>query len=273
MLFGGGHPGVTSGARAFAGRLNVVWRRPVRGFAVVIRASQVAPLRLRAVECCFASVVRASRVAPVRLRAVECCFVSAGSRFCVGYPGVTSGVRAFAGRSTVVLRWSVRGVARRGAIHDARCRNGTIGRPRLASADVACCGRFVVLYWPVRGVALVIRRHKWRPYVWGWLNVVLRWLVRGVARRGAIHDARCRNGTIGRPRWASADVAWCGRFVVLYWPVRGIAVVIRASQVAPLRLGVVECCFAVVIRASRVASVRLGAVECCFAVAGSRRSP
>ena len=82
--------------------------------------------------------------------AVECCLASAGSRhcgghpgvtsgaptfagdrmlFCVGHPGVTSGARAFAGRSNVVLRWLVRGVARRGAIHDARCRNGTIGRP------------------------------------------------------------------------------------------------------------------------------------------------
>ena len=145
-------------------------------------------------------------------------------------------------RSNVVLRRPFCGVARRGAIHDARCRNGTIGRPRWASADVACCGRFVVL-----------RRssgcRKWRPHVWGRLNVVLRWPfcgfasvvrasrvapvrlrggrmlfcgghpgvtsgaptfavrlnvvwrrpVRGVARRGAIHDARCRNGTIGRP--------------------------------------------------------------------------
>ena len=60
-------------------RLNVVLCRPVRGFASVIRASQVAPLRLR--------------------------------------------------RLTVVWRRLVRGVARRGAIYDARCRNGTIGRP------------------------------------------------------------------------------------------------------------------------------------------------
>ena len=124
----GGHPGVTSGARAFGGgrmlfcggwfaalrwssgrhkwrphvwgRLTVVWRRLVRGIAVVIRASQVAPLRLGVVECCFAVVIRASQVAPLRLR-----------------------------RLTVVLRWLVRGVARRGAIYDARCRNGTIRRP------------------------------------------------------------------------------------------------------------------------------------------------
>ena len=123
--------------------------------------------------------------------------VAAGSWFCVGHPGVTSGARAFAGRS----------------------------------------------------------------------NVVLRWLVRGVARRGAIYDARCRNGTIGRPRWASADVACCGRFVVLLRPFCGFAVVIRASQVAPPRLGAVERCFASVVRASQVAPPRLRAVECCFASA------
>ena len=170
----------------------------------------------------------------------------------------------------VVLRWPVRGVARRGAIHDARCRNGTIGQPRWVLADVACCGRFAAL-----------RRssgcHKWRPYVWGRSNVVWRRPVRGVARRGAIHDARCRNGTIGQPRLASADVACCGRFVVLYWPVRGIAVAVRASQVAPPRLRAVECRFVSV--GSRFCVGRPGvtsgaptfaAIDCCFASAGSR---
>ena len=92
-----------------------------------------------------------------------------------------------------------------------------------------CVGRFVVL-------RRSSGRHKWRPYVCERSNVVLRRPFCGVARRGAIYDARCRNGTIGRPRLASADVACCGRFVVLYWPVRGFAVVIRASQVAPVRL-------------------------------------
>ena len=53
----------------------VLWR-PVRGTASVIRASRVAPLRLRAVECCFAAVIRASQVAPLRLWVVECCFVA-----------------------------------------------------------------------------------------------------------------------------------------------------------------------------------------------------
>ena len=124
-----GYPGVTSGVRAFAGRSTVVLRRSVRGIASVIRASRVAPLRLGVVECCFASVVRASQVAPLRLRRLNVVFVSAGLWFCVGHPGVTSGAPTFAGRSTVVLRQSVRGVARRGAIHDARCRNGTIRQP------------------------------------------------------------------------------------------------------------------------------------------------
>ena len=142
----------------------------------------------------------------------------------------------------------------------------------------------------LRRLNVVLRRssgrYEWRPYVCERSNVVLRRLVRGVARRGAIHDARCRNGTIGRPRWASADVAgrrpvrgfvlagswfcvghpgvtsgaraFAGRSnVVLCRSVRGIASVVRASQVAPLRLGAVECCFASVIRASQVAPVRL----------------
>ena len=189
----------------------------------VFRASQVAPLRLRRLTVVLRWPVRG--------------FVAVGSRHCGGHPGVANGARAFAGRSNVVLCRPVRGVARRGAIHDARCRNGTIGRPRWASADVA--GRR-----PVRGFVLA---GSWfcvgRPGVAngarafaGRSNVVLCRPVRGVARRGAIHDARCRNGTIGRPRWASADVACCSRFAVLYWPVRGIAVVIRASQVAPVRL-------------------------------------
>ena len=90
-------------------------RRLVCGIASVIRASQVAPLRLRAVDCCFASVIRASQVAPLRLRAVDCCF-----------------------------SWLFCGVARGGAIYDARCRNGTCGWLRCVSADasgasVDCC--------------------------------------------------------------------------------------------------------------------------------------
>ena len=132
--------------------------------------------------------------------------VAVGSWFCIGR---FAALRRSSGRHkwrpcvwerlNVVLRWPVRGVARRGAIHDARCRNGTIGRPRWASAYVACCGRFVVLYWPVRGFAVVIRASQVAPLRLRRLTVVWRRLVRGVARRGAIYDARCRNGTIRRP--------------------------------------------------------------------------
>ena len=123
----------------------------------------------------------------------------------------------------VVLYWPVRGVARRGAIYDARCRNGTIRRPRWASAYVACCGRFAVLLRPVHGFVAAGSRH-----------------------------------CVGRPGVTSGVRAFAGRSnVVLCRPVCGFVSVIRASQVAPLRLGVVECCFAVVIRASRVAPLRL----------------
>ena len=66
-------------------------------------------------------------------------------------------------------------------------------------------------------------RHKWRPYVCGWLIVVSRWLFCGVARGGAIYDARCRNGTCGRSRCVSADAGgaaiglsfFVGRFAAL----------------------------------------------------------
>ena len=148
-----------------------------------------------------------------------------------------------------VFRRPVCGVAREGAIYDARCRNGTCGRSRCASVDVGgasvdCCfvavglwrrpwgrhswrpvperhmwlaalrvggcGRggdwFVVLWRTFAAFRRSSGRHKWRPYVCGWLNVVSRRLVCGVARRGAIHDARCRNGTCGRSRCVSADV-------------------------------------------------------------------
>ena len=154
----------------FCGGRFAVLLRSVRGIASVIRTSQVAPPRLGVVECCFASVIRASQVAPLRLR-----------------------------RLTVVWRRLVRGVARRGAIYDARCRNGTIGRPRWASAYVACCGRFVVLYWPVRGFAVVIRASRVAPVRLGAVDCCLASAGSRRSRRGAIYDARCRNGTIRRP--------------------------------------------------------------------------
>ena len=185
-------------------------------------------------------------------------------------------------RLNVVSRWLVCGVARRGAIHDARCRNGTCGRPRCVSVDaggatVDCCFAVVVLWFfrrPVCGTASVIRASQVAPLRLRRLIVVSRRLVCGVARGGAIHDARCRNGTCGRPRCVSADAG--GAAVGLRHRVGhpGVtsgaptfaaveccfAAVIRASRVAPLRLRVVECCFAAVIRASQVAPLRLRVV-------------
>ena len=110
-------------------------------------------------------------------------------------------------------RWLVCGVARGGAIYDARCRNGTCGRSRCVSADaggasVDCCFAVVVLWFfrrPVCGIASVIRASQVAPLRLWRLNVVSRWLVCGVARGGAIHDARCRNGTCGRSRCVSVD--------------------------------------------------------------------
>ena len=88
---------------------------------------------------------------------------------------------------------------------------------------------------------------EWRPHVCGRLNahngrlnaVFLR-PVRAIARRGAIYDARCRNGTSGRPRCASACVACTEVSRGITAGIRGIATVVRASQVAPLRLRAVQ---------------------------------
>ena len=157
-------------------------------------------------------------------------------------------------RLIVVLRRLVCGVARGGAIHDARCRNGTCGRSRCVSVDAGgavvglsfCGGWFVAspvgapFMTPgagtahvvgrvacrrmragrrlVCGTASVIRASQVAPLRLRRLNAVLWWLVCGVARGGAIHDARCRNGTCGRSRCVSADVggasvglSFCGR--------------------------------------------------------------
>ena len=81
-----------------------------------------------------------------------------------------------AGRWLIVVLWRlVCGVARGGAIYDARCRNGTCGRPRCVSADAG--GALVGLSFCVDRFAAFRRssgRHKWRPYVCGWLNAVSR---------------------------------------------------------------------------------------------------
>ena len=121
----------------------------------------------------------------------------------------------------VVSRWLVCGVARGGAIHDARCRNGTCGRSRCVSVDVGGAavglrffvGRFAAspvrapFMTPGAGTAHVVGRVV-RRWMWAGrrLIVVLWRLVCGVARGGAIHGARCRNGTCGWPRCVSADV-------------------------------------------------------------------
>ena len=145
---------------------------------------------------------------------------------------------------------------------------------------------FVVLWRTFVAFRRSSGRHKWRPYVCGWLIVVSRWLVCGVVRGGAIHDARCRNGTCGRSHCVSVDAGGASVercFVAVIRasqvaPLRlravecGFASVIRASQVAPLRLRVVECCFASVIRASQMAPLRLRVVDCCFAGGCWRRN-
>ena len=101
-------------------------------------------------------------------------------------------------------------------------------------------------------------RHKCRPYgasvALRRLNVVSRRLFCGVARRGAIHDARCRNGTIDRSRCASAAGGGLrveGGCACVDWG----ATVFRATQVSPLRY---VCCIA--------------AAERCFASVVLRRS-
>ena len=61
----------------------------------------------------------------------------------------------------------------------------------------------------------------------------------GVTRGGAIYDARCRNGTIDRSRWVSADA---GGLCDEVGRVCGLgAAVFRATQVSPLRC---ICCIA-----------------------------
>ena len=156
--------------------------------------------------------------------------MAAGLWHCVGHSGVTSGAPTFAGGWFAVFRRLVCGVARGGAIHDARCRNGTCGRSRCVSVN-AGGGR------PVCGTASVIRASQVAPLrLW-----VVECCFVAVIRASQVAPLRLR------------VVECC------------FASVIRASRVAPLRLWVVECCFAAVIRASQVAPLRLRVVDCCFA--------
>ena len=78
-------------------------------------------------------------------------------------------------------------------------------------------------------------RHKWRPYVFSVggcglrrRSVRMRRAASGVARRGAIYDARCPWGHKVSAAWRTAASAFFAAF-------RVVSPVIRASQVAPLR--------------------------------------
>ena len=144
------------------------------------------------------------------------------------------------------LRWAVyavvrrpaRGDARRSAIYDARRRNGTT-RPRH------CVGRCT--RW-CRQIAISRRssgRHKCRPYVAGCSSAESRrtdgagrWCrrhcgatTRDDARRGAIYDARCRNGTTRSWHCVGRCARWCRKIAILRRTD-------RATQVSPLRCGV-----------------------------------
>ena len=57
-------------------------------------------------------------------------------------------------------------------------------------------------------------RHKCRPYVWRRHSAALRRPAGGDGRRGAIYDARCRNGTT-RPRRCSRRCARCFRSIAV----------------------------------------------------------
>ena len=81
---------------------------------------------------------------------------------------------------------------------------------RVACRWMRAGRRLNVVLWRLSG------RHKWRPYVCGRLNAVSRRLS-------------------GRHGWRPYVCGWLNAVS---------RVVIRASQVAPLRLRVVDCCFA-----------------------------
>ena len=149
------------------------------GVATVIRATQVSPLR-------FGMFVRDIAADGPVGRVVRMCR-------CGGYS---------------------RGDGRRGAIYDARCRHGTT-RPRHCSRRCTRCFR------PIAALRRLSGRHKCRPYVWRRYPAALRRPARGDGRRGAIYDARCRNGTT-RPRRCSRRCARCFRSIaVLCRPARG----------------------------------------------------
>ena len=79
--------------------------------------------------------------------------------------GTAQAVSTFLPDAQRLWRCVVVAAGRSGAIHDARCRNGTSSQPHSAR----------------------------RPTLW-------RCAVAAAARRGTIHDARCRDGTSSPPR-------------------------------------------------------------------------
>ena len=184
--------------------------------------------------------------------------------------------------------------ARRGAIYDAQCQNGTT-RPWH------CVGRCT--RW-CRQIAILRRssgRHKCRPYGAGYSSAESRqssygrgMFVRGIAadrrggRGGAGGGAARRRATmhVGAPFMTpGAGTArpvrgialgrctrWCRKIAILRRTdratqvsplrcrvfVRGIAAVIRATQVSPLRRGVFVRGIAAVIRATQVSPLQRG---------------
>ena len=122
-------------------------------------------------NCGVASVFRATQVSPLR-------FGGGILRRCVGHPGDTSVAPTFGGG---ILRHSVGcsgGDGRRGAIYDARCRNGTT-RPRHCSRR--CTRRFR----PIAALRRSSGRHKCRPYVLAAASCGIASVVRAVMDVGA----------------------------------------------------------------------------------------
>ena len=155
--------------------------------------------------------------------------------------------------------------ARRGAIYDTRCQHGTTRPRHCVGRCTRWCRKIAILrrssgrhkcrpYVAVCSSAELRRssgRHKCRPYVVGCSSTelrrtdgagavvpaALRRTTRDDARRGAIYDARCRNGTtrpwhcVGRcTRWCGATTRDDARRGAIYdaragteRPVRGIA--------------------------------------------------
>ena len=151
------------------------------GVATVVRATQVSPLRWAAVSCGVAAVVRAvmdvgapfmtpgaGTARPVRgIVRGGVCDVSGQLRCCVGCSGDTSVAPTLGGGILRRCGGCSRGDRRRGAIYDARCRNGTT-RPRHCARRCTRCFR------PIAALRRSFGRHKCRPYVAGCSSAALR---------------------------------------------------------------------------------------------------